>query len=213
MSYLDGNKLNYVDPNHCYQVGEEIAKIHLNTKDFNLSRKNNLNQLSWKKIFDGCKKINTEKYNGLNELIDQELLYLNDHWPNNLPKGVIHADVFQDNVFFINNKLSGLIDFYFACNDYYAYELAICINAWCFDQKGNFDSEKFQSIISGYQNLKKLSSDEYSSLKILLRGAAIRFLLTRLNDKLFHPANAFVKPKDPIEYLKILNFHQENDIL
>ena len=146
------------------------------------------------------------------KIIDQELQYLNKNWPSNLPTGVIHGDIFQDNVFFIENTISGLIDFYFACNDYYAYELAICINAWCFNIKGEFDRKKYASILEGYQSLQKLSSKELNSLPILLRGAAMRILLTRLHDLLYHPTEAYVTPKDPMEYLAILEFHQSNTV-
>ena len=116
--------------------------------------------------------------------------------------------VFQDNVFFINNQFSGLIDFYFACNDFLAYDIALTINAWCFDNQNNFVQQRFKSFIKGYQNHRSLTDKEKSSLSILLRGAAIRILLTRLYDQLFHQEGAFVKLKDPQEYLKILQFHQ-----
>ena len=138
------------------------------------------------------------------------LYYLKDNWPEDLPKGVIHADIFQDNVFFDKNILSGFIDFYFACNDYYAYELAICINAWCFDKNGSFDITKYNSIIQGYQKHRKLSQKEHENFNILLRGAAMRFLLTRLHDQLYHRKEAFVKPKEPLEYFLILKFHQNH---
>ena len=134
--------------------------------------------------------------------------YLKKNWPSNLPRGIIHADVFKDNVFFINDKLTGLIDFYFACNDFYAYEIAICINDWCFNNKNNFEIKKYNSILSGYQFLRKLSKEEVSNLPVLLRGAAIRFLLTRLHDLLYHPKDALVEPKDPMEYFHILSVHQ-----
>ena len=144
-------------------------------------------------------------------MIDLELQYLDSNWPRNLPIGVIHADIFPDNVFFIKNIVSGLIDFYFACNDYYAYELAICINAWCFDNKKTLNQKKYESILEGYQSLKKLTSAELNNLPILLRGAAIRILLTRLHDQIYHPKEAYVKPKNPMEYFTILKFHQSNN--
>ena len=142
----------------------------------------------------------------------KELEFLKESWPNNLPKGIIHADVFQDNVFFINNQFSGLIDFYFACNDFLAYDIALTINAWCFDNQNNFIKQRFKSFIKGYENHRALTGEEKNSLSILLRGAAIRILLTRLHDQLFHPDGAFVEPKDPEEYVKILQFHQNTNI-
>ena len=132
------------------------------------------------------------------------------NWVKDIPTGVIHADVFQDNVFFINGIFSGIIDFYFACNDYYAYELAICLNAWCFDRNKVFNTEKSSTLINSYQKHRKLSKPEKLSLPILLRGAAMRILLTRLHDEIYHPVGAFVQPKDPVEFYKILEFHQKN---
>ena len=212
MSFLEGEKLKDVKPNHCLQLGEEIANMHLNTADFNLCRKNNLDQSNWKFILRKCQNTENKKYSQFYKLIEDELMFLEKNWPKNLPSGVIHADIFQDNVFFIKEKLTGLIDFYFACNGYYAYDLAICINAWCFDDN-KFDFDKFTSIMDGYNNLRKLNNDEYKYIQILMRGAAVRFLLTRLHDELFHPKDAFVKPKNPIEYINILKFHQTNKVV
>ncbi len=210
MSFLKGKKLNIVNEKHCYQVGNELAKMHNNTNDFSMKRNNSLEQSSWKEIFNKCKKASSNIYFNTFELVENELNFVQKNWPNDLPRGVIHADVFQDNVFFTNNKLSGLIDFYFACNDYYAYDLAICINAWCFDKQGNCDINKYNNIVNGYESLRKLTTNEKNSLGVLLLGAAMRFFLTRLHDHLFHPKNAFVKPKDPIEYYNIIKYHRSN---
>tara|TARA_Y100000590_G_scaffold118259_1_gene135277 strand:+ start:1210 stop:2151 length:942 start_codon:yes stop_codon:yes gene_type:complete len=210
MSFLEGNKAVNVDTRHCYQVAEELAKMHIHTKEFNLTRKNSLNYLSWRNIFNNCKKINLGSYNDLIDPIEKELNYLENKWPSNLPKGVVHADIFQDNVFFKKMELSGIIDFYFACNDYYAYDLAIFINAWCFDDKLTFDTDKYASILKGYEKERHLTNEEKNNLNILLRGAAMRFLLTRLFDQLNHQVEAYVQPKNPLEYLSILKFHQNN---
>jgi len=212
MSFLEGKKIDSATSYHCHQIGKLAANIHLHTKDFSLTRNNGLHQKHWRDIFVECKKSQDNRYNELFKIIDQELQYLDKNWPTNLPKGVIHGDIFQDNVFFVEQTLSGLIDFYFACNDFYAYELAICINAWCFNAKGKFDQIKYKSILKGYQSLQKLSSDEFSSLPILLRGATIRILLTRLHDQIYHQSEAYVTPKDPMEYYNILKFHQSNKI-
>ena len=208
MSFLKGKKLINPTPDHCYQVGKELAKIHQHTKDFSLKRQNSLHQSHWKEIFYTCKNIKKNNYYELFDPIQKELEYLEKNWPENLPNGVIHADVFKDNVFFIENTLSGLIDFYFACNDFYAYELAISINAWCFDNKSDFNQTKYISMLKGYETVKKLTLNEIKNLPILMRGAAMRFLLTRLYDQLYHPDEAFVTPKDPLEYFTILKFHQ-----
>jgi len=222
MSFLEGKKIDKPDNMHCLQVGSELAKIHNNTKDFKLERKNTLSFLNWKKILLKCKeskkinkKIPGEEHDKIKifldyfETIEQELEYLDNRWPQNLPKGVIHADAFKDNVFFNNDKLTGLIDFYFACNDYYAYEIAICANDWCFDNSNNFQLERYNSILEGYQSLRRLEDDEINYMPILLRGAALRFLLTRLHDQLYHQDDALVTPKNPLEYFHILQMHKK----
>ena len=213
ISFLEGKKINNATSYHCLQIGKLAANIHLHTKDFTLSRKNGLHQKHWRKIFNLCLNSQGSRYNKLFKIIDQELQYLDKNWPSNLPTGVIHGDIFQDNVFFTENTISGLIDFYFACNDYYAYELGICINAWCFNTHNKFDTKKAVAMLNSYQNYRKLSEKEKEALPALLRGAAMRFLLTRLYDRIYHSEEAFVKPKDPMEYFNILKFHQNNNSL
>jgi homoserine kinase type II len=209
ISYLKGSKADKVFDHHCEQVGNVLSSLHQNTADFKEKRVNGMNYIQWQNIFLKCQSANNSKYINLINFIREELEFLKIKWPNNLPKGIIHADVFQDNVFFINNQFSGLIDFYFACNDFLAYDIALTINAWCFDNQNNFVQQRFKSFIKGYEDNRLLTNQEKSSLSILLRGAAIRILLTRLHDKLFHPKGAFVEPKDPQEYVKILQFHQD----
>ena len=235
MSFLEGKKIEKPTEEHFQQVGLELAKIHQNTKDFSLKRKNSLHFSLWQNILDKCKKSSSARnkislpgYNFREQIkiysdffapIQKELLYLKRWWPHDLPRGIIHADIFKDNVFFDNGKLTGLIDFYFACNDFYAYELAICINDWCFnstDLRNNartFEMKKYHSILKGYQQLRELTTKEIENMPVLLRGAAMRFLLTRLHDQLYHPKNALVEPKDPLDFLYILNKHQliQND--
>jgi homoserine kinase type II len=145
---------------------------------------------------------------GLCGEIAKELDALEKLWPRHLPQGVIHADLFPDNVFFLGKKLSGLIDFYFACNDLLAYDLAICLNAWCFEVDGSFNVTKGRALLSGYNNVRKLSAKEIAALPLLARGASLRFLLTRAIDWLNVPPGALVRPKDPVEYQKKLNFHR-----
>ncbi len=210
MSFLKGNKTTKASTNHCNQVGKQLAIMHQHTNDFELSRKNSLQQKNWKNLFEKFKNDKKNSYQHIFESIESELVFLDQNWPKKLPFGVIHADVFQDNVFFINDVFSGIIDFYFACNDYFAYDLAICINAWCFEQNNVINNNKLSLLVEGYQNKKKLSAEEITTLPILLRGASIRILLTRLHDKIYHPQGAFVKPKDPMEFFRILEFHQKN---
>tara|TARA_Y100001970_G_C14242613_1_gene865850 strand:+ start:285 stop:1241 length:957 start_codon:yes stop_codon:yes gene_type:complete len=212
ISYLQGKKVQSVSAKHCEQVGEKLSLLHEYGTDFKHIRENKMNYTQWQNIFSRCKTVKNNEYGNLFNFIERELIFLKENWPNSLPKGVIHADVFQDNVFFIDNNFSGLIDFYFSCTDYYAYDLALTINAWCFDYKRNFSQEKFMSLIKGYKINRNLSNEEIKSLSILSRGAAIRILLTRIHDKIFHTDGAYVEPKNPEEYEKILKFHQKNNL-
>ena len=212
ISFLEGEKVNDIKPMHCLQVGDMISNFQKFTKNFSQKRKNSLRLDNWKSIFSKCLKVNDHKYLELISPIISELQYLENHWPSSLPKGIIHGDIFQDNVFFIKDKLSGLIDFYFSCNEYYTYELALTTNAWCFDNKNNFNSENFTSLLEGYCKFSKLNSDEKNHFNTLLRSAAMRILVTRLHDQLFHPNGAIVIPKDPMQFFEILKWHQNNKI-
>ena len=147
---------------------------------------------------------------GLGQAIANELALLERDWPRDLPQGVIHADLFPDNVFFLGDRLSGLIDFYFACTDALAYDVAICLNAWCFEPDHSYNITKGRALLNGYMRARKLTAREVAALPMLCRGAALRFLLTRLVDWLEVPPGALVKPKDPLEYYRKLRFHQTN---
>tara|TARA_B110000438_G_scaffold301994_1_gene358372 strand:- start:1380 stop:2336 length:957 start_codon:yes stop_codon:yes gene_type:complete len=212
ISFLKGTQTENITNNHCREVGKILSSLHENTSDFKYKRVNSMSYVQWEKIYLKCRKYDNKIYKYLLNDIKKELSFLEKNWPTKLPMGIIHADVFRDNVFFIENKFSGLIDFYFACYDFLSYDIALTINAWCFDLHGKFYKDKFRSIISGYENHRYLIDEEKISLSILLRGAAIRILLTRLHDKLFHQKESFVEPKDPEEYIKILNFHQNVDV-
>jgi len=213
VSFLEGKAKQVLTPNDCRQVGKEVARMHEITKDFKIKRNNNLSVKSWRNLFntikDQCTKINKD----LPKLIETNLIDVEKNWPKNLPSGIIHADLFSDNIFFQNNKFSGIIDFYFSCNDYYSFEIAICFNALCFDgQKNNlsFNVTKAKNFIDGYSVIRKLSDKEKESIKVLSQGAALRFLLTRVFDALNTVEGAIVKVKDPLEYLKRLEFHKNS---
>ena len=212
-TFLKGKKVDFITERHCQQLGKQLALFHINTFNFKLSRQNSLSQKHWINLFENLRNTKDTKYQKLFDIINLEINFLEKNWPKDLPSGIIHADVFQDNVFFNNNIFSGIIDFYFACNDYYAYELAICINAWCFNSNNELDSKKSNSILRAYQIHRKLLEIEKKALPVLARGAAMRFLLTRLNDHIYKQEKAFVKHKDPMEYLHILHFHQKNNLL
>ena len=213
VSFLEGKAKQVLTPDNCKQVGIEVARMHEITKDFKIERNNNLSVNSWRNLFnsikDHCTKINKD----LPKLIETNLIDVEKNWPKNLPGGIIHADLFSDNIFFQNDKFSGIIDFYFSCNDFYSFEIAICFNALCFDgQKNNlsFNVTKAKSFIDGYSTVRKLSDKEKESIKVLSQGAALRFLLTRVFDALNTVEGAIVKVKDPIEYLKRLEFHKNS---
>jgi homoserine kinase type II len=194
---------------HCAQVGEALARMHLAGADFELRRPNALSLAGWAPLFDGSRERAHEVQRGLAEELSGELAALSAGWPKSLPDGVIHADLFPDNVFFLDDKLSGMIDFYFACNDFLAYDLGVCLNAWCFEKDGSLNATKARALVQGYRKTREITKDEIEALPILARGSALRFLLTRLYDWLHHPAGAFVQPKDPLEYLKKLRFHRQ----
>jgi len=196
---------------HCAGVGKAMAEFHLAGADFALQRPNNLSVQGWRPLFEACEGGGDSVAPGLTAEIEAELDYLEQNWPSDLPSGVIHADLFPDNIFFLGDQLSGLIDFYFACNDFYAYEIGICLNAWCFEPDRQFNITKARKMLQAYRSVREISADELAALPVLARGAALRFLLTRLYDWLNTPAGAMVKPKDPLEYRQYLRFHRGVD--
>jgi homoserine kinase type II len=207
LTYLDGVSLRRPEAQHCAAAGAALAQMHAAGNDFALKRDNALSRAGWRKLVDATLTHADDVQIGLAELISTTLHQLEGTWPSGLPAGVIHADLFPDNVLFMNGAVSGLIDFYFACNDFYAYDLAVMLNAWCFEQDGAFNLTKGQSFIAAYQKHRKLSAEECAALPLLARGAALRFLLTRLYDWLNQDPNALVRPKDPREFAKRLRFH------
>jgi len=209
VSFLNGVWPRKPTERHCQQVGTALADLHLKGRDFAITRANNLSVAGWHKLVDATKARADEVEPGLAKVITDELTYLEQHWPRDLEIGVIHADLFPDNVFFLDDQLSGLIDFYFACTDFLAYDIAVCINAWCFETNGSFNVTKARLMVRNYNNVRPIPAAEMQALPILCRGSALRFLLTRLYDWLNHPPGAFVKPKDPLEYLRKLRFHQK----
>jgi homoserine kinase type II len=185
-----------------------MAEMHIAGQSFKGSRRNDLSLDGWHQLYAASAAGADKVKAGLAGDLARELEHLDKAWPQDLPQGIIHADLFPDNVFFRGDKLSGLIDFYFACNDFFAYDLAICLNAWCFESDNSFNVTKARSLLSAYRKVRPFSPDETRALPVLARGAALRFLLTRLYDWLHHPEGAFVKPKDPNEYVRKLRFHQ-----
>jgi homoserine kinase type II len=209
INFLEGVWPRKPNVSHCAGVGEALAKMHLAGRDFAMRRANALSVAGWRPLFEAAAPRADELQHGLRAFIGAELDYLeNNIWPQNLPQGVIHADLFPDNVFFIGERLSGLIDFTFACDDMLAYDVAICLNAWCFESDHSFNATKARAFLNAYGRQRKLSDAEQDALPLLARGAAMRFLLTRLVDFLNVPPGALVRPKDPIEYVRKLRFQQ-----
>ncbi|GGB52238.1 homoserine kinase [Roseibium aquae] len=208
VTFLDGMWVKRPKPVHCEQLGQTMARMHLAAADFDMRRANALDLAGWRPLFEKCADRADEVHPGLSDLVVRELDHLEAAWPDDLPRGIIHADLFPDNVFFLGEELSGLIDFYFACSDQLAYDIAICLNAWCFETDLSFNITKARALLNGYGKVRSLSRREYDSLPTLARGAALRFLLTRLYDWLSVPEGALVTPKDPMEYVKKLRFHQ-----
>ncbi len=209
VSFLEGKDKKILNINDCYEIGKIIARMHNVTNKMKLNRKNSMGIRNLKPLLESI-KFKSKKFSNLNIFLKNNLKDINKNWPKQLPKGIIHGDLFIDNIFFKKNKLSGIIDFYFAANDYFMYEIAICINALCFDpkkKKFQMNHKKIKSLIKGYESIKKISIKEKKSINILCRGAALRYLLTRLYDYSNTPKTALIKIKDPNEYYQKLLSH------
>ncbi len=209
ISFLEGVWVRRPQPHHCASLGRALAAMHEAGRDFPLTRANALSRDAWRPLFEQSRPRADMVEPGLEAFVEAELAFFEAAWPDGLAGGIIHADLFPDNVFFVKGQLSGLIDFYFACNDLLAYDLAICLNAWCFEPDSSFNVTKGQALIQAYEEVRPLAAAEREALPVLSRGAALRFLLTRLHDWLTVPTGALVTPKDPREYLRKLRFHQK----
>ena len=208
VTFLNGMWPKKIEAMHCAEIGTALARLHTAGTDFSMSRPNGLSIDAWRPLFNDSAAQADKIQPGLEKILSDELDFLEKNWPKNLPTGICHADLFPDNVFFLGPALSGLIDFYFACNDFLVYDLAICLNAWCFERDNSFNITKAKRMLASYRKERYISHAEILALPVVARGAALRFLLTRLYDWLNHPDGALVKPKDPREYLSILQFHQ-----
>ena len=212
VSFLEGNdkkELNYKD---CYMVGKNIAKFHLASKKIKLYRRNSLSISSWPKLLAKINVKIDKMSKNLKNLMKDELNQIKKRWPRNLPKGIIHSDLFVDNIIFHKKKFHGFIDFYFSCNDYLSYELATCVNALCFIKKKNkfiLDKKKSSNLLKGYESIRKLKNSEKNYFNTMCKGSALRYLLTRAYDYLNTPKDAIIKIKDPKEYIQKLNFHRQ----
>jgi len=213
ITFLEGIWMRQPAPLHCAQLGSTLAKFHLAAQDFFPSRCNSLSVAGWRQIwqdiYGDVNKIIPEE--DLQQEIADELAFLAESWPNDLPKGIIHADLFPDNVFFIGDELSGLIDFYFSCHDILAYDLAICLNAWSFGADFRYHPAKGSALLTAYHQVRPLTKKELALLPLLARGAALRFFLTRAYDWFHTPTSGLVVKKDPLEYIAKLRFFRQID--
>jgi homoserine kinase type II len=209
VSFLKGVWPRRIAPLHCQLLGGAMAAFHVAGRDYDLKRANALALDGWKGLFQAVEARADSVMPGIASEIEDELVDIARHWPKALPTGIIHADLFPDNVFFLGEQLSGIIDFYFACEDFLAYDIAIALNAWCFEPDSAFNVTKARGLLNAYGKVRPLDDTELMALPLLARGAALRFLLTRLYDWLNRPEGALVKPKDPREYLKKLRFHRQ----
>ena len=212
VSFLSGKDKNNLTYKNCFEVGKNIAKMHKSTKNFKIKRSNSMGINKLHPLLNSINFKESKLILSYKEFLFSNLKEIKKNWPKKLPSGIIHADLFVDNIFFKNNKFSGFIDFYFSANDYYAYELAICINALCFDKnKSKFilNKQKVNNLIKGYEKIRKISIYEKNKLNILCKGAAIRYLLTRAYDYINTPKTALIKIKDPKEYYQKLMIHNQ----
>jgi homoserine kinase type II len=209
VSFLNGAWIRQPEARHCLAVGEALARLHLVGQSCPVQRKNDLGPVGWRPLYDRFADRADEITPKLGQLISKELDHLDASWPTALPSGVIHADLFPDNVFFVDGEYSGLIDFYFAATDMLAYDIAICLNAWCFEPDLTFNTKKGAALLAGYQRVRPLERAEVAALPTLARGAAMRFLLTRAHDWLYTAETAIVTKHDPLAYSRRLAFHQK----
>lgn len=208
MTFLEGLWVRRPGTMHCREVGGALARMHQAAADFGRSRPNALSVADWRPIFAAVADRADTVAPGLAAEMETELAVLEANWPAGLPEGIIHADLFPDNVFFLGDRVSGLIDFYFACRDALAYDVAVCLNAWCFEPDMSFNVTKARALLAGYTAGRPMSEVEVAALPLLARGAAMRFFVTRLYDLINHPPGAFVRPKDPMEYARRIRFHR-----
>ena len=212
VSFLKGKDKNRLTNKDCFQVGKNAALLHLAAKKLKIYRKNSLSINSWGPLLNRIDKRINKLSNNLIKTMKTDLIDIKKKWPKNMPNGIIHSDLFIDNIFFYKKKYYGFIDFYFSANDFLAYELATCVNALCFKKRNKIfilDKSKSSQLLRGYQSIRKLNYKEKSNFNTLCRGSALRYLLTRSYDYLNTPKKALIKIKDPKEYLDKLNYHRK----
>ena len=209
VSFLDGTSQKFPTTEKCAELGRALAHFHIHSTPFKIKRENSLGPENWLHLLQSVNSELTDMPADLKEQAETIIHQLTVAWPSDLPAGHIHADLFPNNALFVGDKLTGIIDFYFACNDLYSYDLAVCLNSWCFDKDGSFNVTKSAHLLKAYQTVRTLTDSEKQALPVLCSGAAMRFFLTRLYDWINTPADALVKPLDPLEFWARLRFHQK----
>jgi homoserine kinase type II len=209
VTFLNGISPRRPTIEQCRAMGAGLARFHVALADFHMRRPNDLSIGAWPGLFKGRDAQADAMSAGLGAMIARDLDELQAAWPRDLPAGAIHADLFPDNSFFLDEQLSGVIDFYFACTDFLSYDLAVCLNAWAFERRGEYNPAKGRALIGGYGSVRRMEPREVAALPVLARGAAMRFFLTRLVDWVSTPADALVKPHDPMDYAHRLGFHRQ----
>ena len=207
-SFLDGTFSRFPNRAKCHALGASLAELHVKAEGVSRHRANALGPESWTPLLLRIGKDANILAEGMQQTVTTRLEQILSDWPSDLPHGIIHADLFPNNVLFVGDRLTGLIDFYFACEDILAYDIAICLNSWCFETDGSFNMKKSLALIQGYESVRRLSVAEKEAIPVLAAGSAMRFFLTRLYDWTHTPKDALVSPKDPMEYWAILRFHQ-----
>ena len=208
-SFLKGRSIDQIKPIHCASLGSTIARMHKESARLEMTRENELGFVNLNSLIQTLKNFDDNIDAHVIDLINEEYTFLSGNLGHSLPSGIIHADLFPDNIFFEGNEVTGIIDFYFACTDYYAYEIAICLNAWCFEPNNNeFNPTKAKHLLGSYNQLREFSEEEKKALPLLTRASSLRYLLTRLIDYYSHDDNELILKKDPNEYLTKLQFHQ-----
>ena len=210
IEFLPGVSIDTPRPAHARAVGEALAGIHVAAADFSEERANTMGLAEWRKLLGDCGARLGEIDPGLPKLVADELEFLEANWPEDLPRSVIHADLFPDNVLMLGNRVSGLIDFYFACTDVMAYDLAVTHAAWCFDAEGSYRPAIGEALVAGYDERRPLPDPAWAALPVLARGACMRFLASRAYDWLHTPADALVTRKDPLVFARRLSFYEAN---
>ena len=209
ITFLNGISPRRPTVDQCRALGAGLARFHSALTDFRMRRRNSLSLEAWPRLFEGREAEADALMPGLAVQIASDLATLKKGWPKTLPAGAIHADLFPDNAFFLGETLSGVIDFYFACTDFLAYDLAVCLNAWAFERRGEYNATKGKALIAGYTSVRRLEPRELEALPMLCRGAAMRFFLTRLVDWASTPADALVRPHNPMDFVERLGFHRQ----